>query len=187
MVPETHQRKQPRRRSHCSTPALASSNPAAAAGTDKSGAPAAKLRQPTASPQQFGGKAGSSSAPQPINRQSHPQTHKPTKPHTQKPINPQITHSETYKLTKLSPKKSRLSAENRPSRKRGARNAPTQAAEAQKPLQHARAGQQQSRSRSRDRQIGPGAQPLPQQSCASQRQARNSLVAKREAAARHNP
>ena len=35
--------------------------------------------------------------------QSHSQTHKLTKPHTQKPINPQITHSETYKLTKLSP------------------------------------------------------------------------------------
>ena len=65
----------------------------------------------------------------------------------------------------------------------GARNAPTQAAEAQKPLQHARADQQQSRSRSRDRQIKPGAQPPPQQSCASQQQARNSLVAKLEAAA----
>ena len=75
---------------------------------------------------------------EPTKPQSHPQTHKVTKPHTQKPINPQITHSETYKLTKLSPQKSRLSAENRPSRKRGARNVPTQAAEAQKPLQHAR-------------------------------------------------
>ena len=91
---------------------------------------------------------------EPTKPQSHPQTHRVTKPHTQKPINPQITHSETYKLTKLSSKKSRLSAENRPSRKRGARNVPTQAAEAQKPLQHARAGQQQSRSRSRDRQSG---------------------------------
>ena len=75
---------------------------------------------------------------EPTKPQSHPQTHKVTKPHTQKPINPQITHSETYKLTKLSSNKSRLSAENRPSRKRGARNVPTQAAEAQKPLQHAR-------------------------------------------------
>ena len=64
MVPETHQRKQPRRRSYCSTPALASSNPAAAAGTDKAGAPAAKLRQLTTNAQQFSGKAGSSSAPQ---------------------------------------------------------------------------------------------------------------------------
>ena len=91
---------------------------------------------------------------QPINRQTHPQTHKPTKPHTQKPINPQITHPETHKPTKPPPKKSRPSAENQPSRKRGARNAPTQAAEAQKLLQHARAGQWQSRSRSRDRQSG---------------------------------
>ena len=65
----------------------------------------------------------------------------------------------------------------------GARNAPTQAAEAQKPLQQARTVKQQSRSRSRDRQIEPGAQPPTQQSRASQQQARNSLVAKLEAAA----
>ena len=75
---------------------------------------------------------------EPTKPQSHPQTHKPTKPHTQKPINPQITHPETHKPTKPPKKKSRPSAENQPSRKRGARNVPTQAAEAQKPLQHAR-------------------------------------------------
>ena len=60
----------------------------------------------------------------------------------------------------------------------GARNAPTQAGEAQRPLQHARADQQQSRSRSRDRQVGPGAQPPPQQSCASQQPARSRFVEK---------
>ena len=62
----------------------------------------------------------------------------------------------------------------------GARNAPTQAGEAQRPLQHARADQQQSRSRSRDRQIKPGAQPPTQQSRARQQQARASLVEKLE-------